>query len=120
MPYAHPEDQPPHGRGYYAAPQQMITSQNFLQEVASFRQCQMPYEFNWVMNPRVWPESNLNFAQGMIPPVLPGDPPNAMGQHESDGSSAAYYSESDDDDDTTMPRVPPKDMETCPFSLTYP
>ena len=81
----------------------------------------MPYEFNWMMHPSMWPhiaERYANSAQWMIRPGLPGDPPNAMGQYESDGRFGAYYSESDDDHDTTMygePRVPPKDMNHSRF-----
>ena len=121
MPYAQPAGEPPHGQGYYVVPTQMMPYSS--EQEACLSQCQMPYGYNWMMNQTVWQESNVNFAQGMIPPVLHGNPPNAMGQYESDGSSAAYYSENDDDDDTTIygePRVPPQDMETCPFSLTYP
>ena len=46
MPYAHPEYQPPYRHGSYAAPQQMTTSLNLHQEVASSRQCQVPWACN--------------------------------------------------------------------------
>ena len=46
MPYAYPEYQPPYRHGSYAAPQQMTTSLNLDQEVASSRQCQVPCASN--------------------------------------------------------------------------
>ena len=102
MPYAQPDDQPPHGQGYYVEPTQMMP---YSSEQEPFF-CQYQIMSNITTNWAVAQQSHVNFALGLL-----ANPPNAMLQ---------YYSESDDDDDTTMPRVPPKDMETCPFSLTYP
>ena len=46
MPYAQPEDQPPHEEGYYAAPTQP-PFQDTSQDVAYVMQRQMPCVFDW-------------------------------------------------------------------------